>query len=159
MATLYSTNGLKQLNAGLDYFKNQINPNVIESSIKYVHATYTMTGSEAASDIIRLVWLPEFSEVIPTLSSVTGNAVATTATLHVGDLDTAGVGGVVDADRYAVSLDVAASGLDLFSAGAGVALQTPYRLGAGAWITATFATLATPVAGKILTFRIAYVTP
>ena len=121
--------------------------------------TYTFDGTEAASDKVRLLKLPAGSIILPHMSLVTGDGIATTATVDIGDDDVAGVGAAVDADRYADGLDVAAAGIDLFSALATTtgARLTPYALGADSWIEATFATLVTPVAGKKLKFIITYV--
>lgn len=121
--------------------------------------TYTMDGTEAANDIVRLTKLKAGSIILPHLSLVTSDAIAATATIDIGDDDVAGVGAAVDADRYADGLDVAAAGIDLFSSVAPTtaARTTPYALGADSWIELTFATLVTPVAGKKLKVIITYV--
>lgn len=155
MPTFYSNIGTRQ-NAN-SLFGNQVNPAQFSRSIKLLEVVYTFVGTEAANDIVNLAWLPEGSEVVPHLCTVNSDGVASTATITVGDLDVAGVGTAVDADRYSTALDVAAAGNDAFTGG--VAFTTPYRLGADAWLSATFASMNTPVAGKKLTFRIAYVSP
>lgn len=132
---------------------NRVAASLVSAAVLFATAKYTMTGSEAAADIINIVKLPQGTTIIPGLCSVTGDGIATTATLDVGDDDDSDA---ADADRYADGLDVAASGTDLFTGIAGVAQQTPYTLGKDAIIQGTFATMATPVADKVLTFRIAY---
>jgi hypothetical protein len=155
MATFYSDIGTKQNATSLG--GNQVSAAILNREIKYFSPTYTMVGTEAANDVIRLGFLKEGAEIVPHLCTVNSDAVATTATITVGDLDLAGVGAAIDADRYSTALDVAAAGNDTFTGG--VAFTTPYRLGGEAWISFTFATMNTPVAGKKLRFRIAYVSP
>lgn len=122
------------------------------------HLTYTMKGTEVALDKVRLMKGRQGMKILPHLSLVTSNAVATTCTIDIGDDDVAGVGAAVDADRYADGLDVAAAGIDLFNSQAPTtaARTTPYALGADAWIELTFATLATPIEGRKLEILLAY---
>jgi hypothetical protein len=120
---------------------------------EYVH---TMVGTEAAGDILNLIKLPQGAIIDPSLSSVVSNGIATTATIDIGDDDTAGVGAAADADRYADGLDVAAAGVDKFDSIAAAARLTPYALGADSIIQLTWATMNTPVAGTKLTVRLAY---
>jgi hypothetical protein len=121
-----------------------------------VVTTYTMLGTEAAGDFVRICKLPPRARVDPTLSSITSEGVATTLTIDVGDDDDEGVGAQADADRYADGLDCAAAGVDLFSAIAASARLTPYVTSKECWLIAELKTLATPVAGKKLTFRVVY---
>lgn len=125
--------------------------------VMFADVLYEMDGTEAANDVVNLVRLPGGVKVDPTLSTVTGDGIATTATIDVGDDDAEGVGAAADVDRYADGLDVAAAGIDLFSANACAARLTPYVLSKESIIQAKFITLVTPVAGKKLRFRIAYV--
>ena len=120
-------------------------------------ATYTMLGTEAQNDLINICRLPPRAMVDPTLSSVVSNGIATTATLDVGDDDDEGVGAAADPDRYADGLDVAAAGVDQFDAIAAAARLTPYVTSKACWLQGKFATLVTPVADKLLVFRIAYI--
>lgn len=122
----------------------------------FANSTYTMLGTEAAGDFVRICKLPPRAQVDPTLSSVTSEGVATTLTIDVGDDDDTGVGAVADADRYADGLDAAAAGVDLFSANACAARLTPYVTSKECWLIAELKTLATPVAGKKLVFRVCY---
>jgi hypothetical protein len=119
--------------------------------------TVTMLGTEAAADTVKLVKLPKGAMVDPTFSTIVNEALATTATIDIGDDDTAGVGAAADADRYADGLDVAAAGIDRFDSIAAAARLTPYVLGAESWIILTWATMNTPVAGRKATIRLAYI--
>jgi hypothetical protein len=114
---------------------------------------YTMVGTEVAGDIIK-VPLQQGDRILPHLSQVSSDGIATTATLKIGDDDIAGP----DDDRYGAAIDVAAAGLDSFNAATkGVAATTSYSLSKDANLTVTFATLGTPVAGKKLEFLVFYV--
>jgi hypothetical protein len=154
MATEYTELGALQNNPEIG---NRAQGLKASGIILFATALYTMLGTEAAADKIRICKLPPRAQVDPTLSSVVSDGIATTATLDVGDTDDEGVGAVADVDRYADGLDVAAAGVDLFSAIAAAARLTPYVTSKECWLEGTFATLVTPVAGKKLQFRIAYV--
>lgn len=153
MATSNSTLYAKQIDPTMG---NRATPKQLCAKLFFAVIQYTMLGTEAAADVINLVKLPQGAEIDPTESTVVSDGVATTATIDIGDDDTAGVGAAADADRYADGLDVAAAGIDRFSDIAAAARLTPYALGADSIIKLTFATMDTPVAGKKLTFRIAY---
>ncbi len=123
-------------------------------TFRILQPKYTFVGTEAATNIIRVCKLPAGTIVIPYLSNVVSDGVATTATITVGDYAFSSKDTVVaDADRYSTSLDVAAAGADAFTGG--VAATVPYELPAERWLTATIASMDTPVAGKILQFNLA----
>jgi hypothetical protein len=151
-------------NSNSTVYATQIAPNIgdrlavrsVNAKTFFADIAYTMLGTEAQGDTLNLVKLPQGAVIDPTLSSVVGDGIATTATLDIGDNDTLGVGAAADADRYADGLDVAAAGIDLFSANACAARLVPYALGDDAIIICEFKTLVTPVAAKKLLFRIAY---
>ena len=149
-------------------------------SVKEVIAYYTMTGSELANDVIRLYLAQPGTMIDPAYSSVVGTGIATTATINVGDDDTTGnyiygsTAVVASATRYASGLNVAAASTSPIGFASGVSLTIPYQIGAlavepqgssagtgisGAWVYATFATLATPVANQTLVFRLKVVKP
>lgn len=138
---------------------DRLAPTKVFGRFRQMVARYVMDGTEAANDIVNLGVLPKGAIIDPTLSSVVTDGIAATATIDIGDTDDAGVGAVADVDRYADGLDVAAAGIDLFSANACAARLTPYALGEEAIIQAKFITLVTPVAAKILEFRIGYFLP
>lgn len=154
MATVNSTVYAKQINPTM---ANRITePNSLQTPLRFFEYVHTMVGTEAAGDILNLVKLPKGAIIDPTHSTVVNDGIATTATIDIGDDDTAGVGAAADADRYADGLDVAAAGIDRFSDIAAAARLTPYALGADSIIQLTWATMNTPVAGKKLTVRIGY---
>jgi hypothetical protein len=148
-------------------------------SVKEVTAYYTMLGTEAASDVINLYLAQPGTMIDPTYSSVVSNGIATTATINVGDDDTTGTYLITgtsgaSATRYASALNVAATMTSPLGFSSGTSLANPYTIGAtavepvgssagtgvsGSWVYATFATLATPVAGKVLVFRLKVVKP
>lgn len=117
----------------------------------------TMAGTEAANDTVKLIKLPKRAMIDPTASTVVSEGVATTATIDIGDDDVLGVGAVVDPDRYAAALDVAAAGVDRFDSIAAAARLTPYILGSESWIILTWKTMNTPVAAKKLIVRLGYI--
>lgn len=153
MATVNSDIYAKQIDPTLGNRNAGLKEN---SPLRFLDALYTMLGTEAANDLINIAKLPQGAVIDPCHSTVVGDGVATTATLHVGDDDTAGVGAAADDDRYATSMDVAAAGVDRFDSTAAAARLTPYALGADSIIQGKFATMNTPVAGKKLRFRIGY---
>jgi len=124
----------------------------ITNRVSYIDATYTMVGTEVATDVIRLGKLKAGDKVLGAHIVITNDAIAATATLDIGDTE-----GTDDVDRYVDGADVAAAGLDLGSASAGVGTLAPAALGTDEWVTATFATLVTPVAGKILRILVPYI--
>lgn len=114
---------------------------------------YTMVGTEAANDVIRLWLAPQGTTILSHLSLLTSDGIATTATVNVGDEDP-----TATPARYCAGANVAgANARVLFNAtGNPVASVAPYTLLFDAYITATFATLAAPVAGKKLRFLTFY---
>jgi hypothetical protein len=131
----------------------RVNEKILTPRINFAIVTYTMLGTEAAGEIIKLMLGMQGMTILPLQSYITSDGIAATATIDVGDTDP-----TADADRYCDGADVAAANTrPLFSAtGTPVAAIVPYTLAQNAWIQATFATLATPVAGKKLRFVIAY---
>jgi hypothetical protein len=117
----------------------------------FAEANILLDGTEAAADLFRLFELDAGTQIFPQLSYIfTTVATATTATLDIGDQDTA-----VVADRYTNGTNIAATGTDVFTLGA--AALVPYTLLTRSWITATLATLLTPVAGGAIKIRVAYI--
>jgi hypothetical protein len=147
-----------------DIYAKQISPTLgnrnpglkVSAGVLFATAIVTLAGTEVAGHVANLVKLPMGVRIDPTLSTVTSEGVATTLTVDVGDDDVLGVGLAADVDRYADGLDCAAAGIDKFDSIIAASRLTPYTLGSESTITATFVTLATPVATKKLVFRIAY---
>lgn len=151
MATLYSNFAAVQLAPTATTMLDTIQAT---PTFRILQPKYTFTADEVATDVIRLCKVPAGTIIIPYLSNVVSDAVATTATITIGDAAVSSKDTVVaDADRYSTALNVAAAGSDAFTGG--VAETVPYQLTAERWITVTLATLGTPVAGKILQFNLA----
>jgi hypothetical protein len=150
MATLYSAVAAKQNSPS---GKTPLDARDVLPDFKRIRYTYTFTGAEVANDVIYIVKLPAGTRIQPRNSEVYGDAVAGTATITVGD-HSAVTGLALDADRYSTSLNVAAAGWDVFTGGAAEA--APFETTVETWITATLATLVTPVAGKKLDFYLAF---
>jgi len=153
MATSNTTIYGKQIDPTMG---NRLTPRELCSKTFFADIPYTILGTEAQGDFLNLIKLPQAAVIDPTLSSVVTDGIATTATLDIGDDDDEGVGAATDADRYADGLDVAAAGVDLFSANAAAARLVPYKLSKDSIIKLEFKTLVTPVAGKKLLIRLAY---
>jgi hypothetical protein len=127
----------------------------------FTNIDYTFVGTEAADDVVRLWKFPKGTIIIPQFSGLwTLVDAATTLTVDIGDLDTLTPSPLVasDADRYADGVDCGAVGYDSFGT-AGVAYAAPYKLLEDCYVTMTFATLATPVAGGLIRVGIAYLGP
>lgn len=111
---------------------------------------YTLAGTEAAADIIKLFDLPPGGEIVPELSLVTCSAdPGTTLTLNVGD--------IADVDRYAAGIVLSAGGQVAFTNTAiPAAVGTKYGPTAETEIYATVASAAGLTASVKLCFTIAY---
>ena len=157
-------------------------PGLELGEVKEVTAIYQMYGNEAASDIINVYLAQPGSMVVPT-GTISGSGIATTATINIGDDDTTGVGVVSNLNnptqastRYAANINVATGQTNPISFAGGAALTDPYVIGAtateqgplgtgtgtgvaGSWVQAQFVTLGTPVAGKVLVFRLRVIKP
>lgn len=155
MAINYTDVGAVQA-GGVNILANLDDPNLADSRVALITATYTMTGNEAANDQVYIARVPSGALVNPIQSNVAGNGIATTATLSVGDSDTQA--GLVSYDpaRYSAAQDVHAANTTTgtqFSGG--TVLTSPAEITDDwVWLIGTFATMVTPVAGKKLIFRI-----
>lgn len=118
-------------------------------NVDCIVATYTMVGTEVATDVINIGWVNSNAMVNPLTSWVaTSASLGTTAAVQVGDADPAGA----SATRYSTALTVTSATQVQFTGGAAAA--TPYNVSADSWLTATFSTLSVPVAGSKITFWI-----
>lgn len=140
---------------GVNILANLQDTNLTAGRVKQITATYTMTGNEVANDVIYIQRVPSGSLPEP-VGNMSGNGIATTATVSVGDLDTAAGTVAADLSRYSAAQNVAAAvttGTGVAYSG-GTALTAPIQIvDDWVWLVAQFATLATPVAGKIIVFR------
>ena len=105
-----------------------IDQGLIKSSLKVWSDTYAAIGSESATSTIQLATLPA-GAVVHCITASWANIGAATATIHIGDSDTA--------DRYATSLDIATAGN---YTGINVA-GTQYAIGTNAGDTDIIATI------------------
>lgn len=111
-----------------------------ERMVKVATVAYTMTGSESATETLRLFKAPKNAVVKG--YHIQSSGVATTATLDIGVEDGA-------VDSIADGVDVAAAGVDQVWTVANVAIG-------GKDVYATLATLATPTADGVLTVSVFY---
>ena len=135
---------------------NLDDPNLSAGRLQLITAVYTMTGNEATNDAIYIARVPSGALVQPIISNVAAEAVASTATLSVGDTDTVGGTRAYDPARYSGALNIAAGNTTVgFPFSGGTTLLTPAQITDDwPWLIATFATVGTPVAGKKIVFRI-----
>lgn len=143
---------------GANILANLQDPNLTAGRVKLITAVYTMTGNEAANDAIYIARIPSGSLVDVQNAGVAtggGNAAAT-LTLQVGDTDTQAGVAAYDPARYSAAIDVhAASTTTPTAFSNGTQLAAPAEVTDDwVWLIGTFATLATPSAGKKLVFRI-----
>lgn len=150
MAEFYSDIAAKQLDPTA---KSMADPILVYGDLAYCEALVTLESGVAAADTVKLVQVPAGFRLITSLSSVVTDDAGGTATIHVGDDDDTVA---ADADRYAVSLDVATAGVDIFDASAAVARLTPYTTGKTCWIIMTFATLVTPIVGSKIRAKLVF---
>lgn len=127
-----------------------INNSRTGARVLYAYPVYTLAGTEAANDVIKLFDLPAGAEIVPELSSVTCSAdPGTTLTLNVGD--------AADTDRYAAGIVLSAGGQVAFTNTAiPAAVGTKYLPTAETEISAIVASANTLTAAVKLCFAIAY---
>lgn len=161
MATLYSSTGNRQNLALTAYSANATSTREVTPGFRLLELVYTVTGAEAAADVIRWIKLPKGTIVLPGYSRIAARAaLATTAfTIGVGD-DGGGTNpGAVAADaaRYDAATDKKAAvttvATQLVS---GTAAVTPFETTAETWVTSTLGTTTLPLAGAVLILYLAY---
>ena len=147
--------GLNFPGGGLTTQPGTFNDPILEgSTLNLITATYTMTGTEVANDLIYIARIPAGTLISPE-SNVAGNGVAATATLTVGDTDTQGATVSADLSRYSGSIDVHSAMTAPLAFASGTVLTAPASTtDEGVWVVGKFATLATPAAGYKLVFRL-----
>lgn len=156
-------------------------PGVEIGASREVTVIYQMYGNEASSDVINLYLAQPGTMVKPT-GSVSGSGIAATAVIDIGDDDTTGFGLVsqtttalgASPTRYAANLNVATGQTNPIALAGGDSLVDPYQIGtlavepqggpagagiAGSWVQARFRSITTPVAGKVLVFRLTVIKP
>jgi hypothetical protein len=120
--------------------------------LRFVDATYTMVGTEAANDTIKICDLKKGETVIPHLSTVSvhSDPAGASSTLDIGDDDGSG-----DADRYATAISIAAVANSAFDE----TTVDLHPVSEDCELVALFKVLNTPVAGGKLNFRVCIRTP
>ena len=133
--------------------KDTTNNLTLGRPVVYYEATIaTAANFTAADDTANLFKVPKGLRCVPELSSITCEALGTTATLHIGDDD---AGNTADADRYSASTDVHAAASVNFSGG--VASLTPVTTTTSTTIIATLVTADTITLAKKITIKMAFV--
>lgn len=156
MATLNTAESTKQNDALL---ANRVQGNLASGDIRYVEATYTCTGSEAASgDIIDVTDVPVGVTVLPELCRVSNQASLGGSSVAISTL-----GDAVDADRYSatsVSLNSSTAGSQAFTAAVATGVLPRFTVTAATKrIQAAFARTNAVTASKKISFLIAYRLP
>jgi hypothetical protein len=161
MANLSSNLYAKQLAALTNFSANALTTKEQTPTVKFIPLTYTVTGAEAAADVIRWIKIPKGVTVVPALSRLAaGAALATTAfTFGVGDDGGGTNAGAVAADaaRYDASIDHKAAVTTVmtpFSGGTNPVV--PFVTTAETIITSTLGTTTLPLAGAVLYLLLAY---
>jgi len=158
MADLY-TEVADQQNAYLNTTaERQADGAKVSGDVLFATAKYTLDGTEANADVIKIVKLPEGATVIPHLCQLYLAVGATvTLDLSIGDDDDTTA---VDPDRYSVlqAVDGAGSGTEAFgfSHATAAAGLDEYKLQKNSWIEALVGGEANSVLGEEITFKIAY---
>lgn len=143
MATLYSTEATNENNPTA---KNLLDADTAQASVVYSQASYVTTTALAASDVIRMIKIPEgYTPIANTFVVASDGVAATTCTVKVGtDLDTdsiiASASDVNTANVYVVT-----------TSNKGAAVTTPVTTTADGWIVVLVAALTgTATAGKVI---------
>jgi len=116
-------------------------------NLRFVDATYTMLGAEAADDTITVCNLRKGETVIPHLSTlaVHSDPAGASSTMDIGDDDGSG-----DADRYGTAMSIAAVANVPFDE----TTVDLHPVSEDCSLIALFKVLNTPVAGGKLNFRV-----
>ena len=115
---------------------------------------YTLVGTEAADEILRIHRNRPGMRLVPHLSAMVVENPGTALVVDIGDGD--------DADKYADGLTVSAGGTFLLSAAPGVHQQEPVWSDPtgdqGEWVIMTFKTATALTAGQKIRFELVYAT-
>jgi hypothetical protein len=131
--------------------------NTATGTINTAHCSYTLLGTETAGTIINLAILPAGTTPVPGLSKVTVSGSTSPGTLALN------VGTATDDDGWAAAISLTNGGAVFCDAGTAPAVwantSTPLAPDANSGNAAVFATLtsaASLVAGRVLSFTLAY---
>jgi len=125
----------------------QLDHAVFGGKARVLNIDYTLTASEAATEVLDLVELRKGDTVQVLNSSVYAPNPGTALVFDIGDDDAAGA----DPDRYVDGLDISAGGTFAFSAGgtASAAIAAPYSVQNDCRLQLTFATATSLNAVKL----------
>lgn len=156
MATFYTAEATKQNDALL---ANRVQGNLASGDIRYIEATYTATGTEAASgDVIDVTDVPVGATVIPELCRVSNEASMGGSVIAIPTLGDAG-----DADRYSatsVSINSSTAGSAAFTPNVTASVLPRFTVTAATQrIKAALTRTNAMTAGKKISFLIAYRLP
>lgn len=156
MATFGAAEATKQNDALL---ANRVQGNLASGDIRFIEATYTTTGTEAASgDVIDVTDVPVGATVIPELCRVSNEASMGGSSIAIPTL-----GDAVDADRYSatsVSINSSTAGSAAFTANVSASVLPRFTVTAATKrIKAALTRTNAMTAGKKLSFLIAYRLP
>jgi hypothetical protein len=156
MATFNTAEAAKQNDALL---ANRVQGNLASGDIRFIEATYTCTGTEAASgDIIDVTDVPVGANVIPELCRVSNEASLGGSSVAIPTLGDAG-----DADRYSatsITLNSSTAGSQAFTAAVATSVLPRHTVTAATKrIQAALTRTNAMTAGKKISFLIAYRLP
>ena len=153
MATVYTTEAQSQVNAALDQGDRIADGSKISGDVLSFNVSRVI-ASEASSDTLYLIKLPDGARVLPHTLTVYADNPGTAYNI-------ASVGDNADADRYsATSENISAGGVFALTA-AVTGPVNDYKVGDDAaddgWITATLGTVTSATAGADVTITGQYV--
>jgi hypothetical protein len=153
MATLNTAEATKQNDALL---ASRVQGNLATGDVRYAEATYTCTGSEAASgDTIDVTDVPVGAVVLPEMCRVSNEASLGGSVIAIPTL-----GDALDVDRYSatsVSLNSSTAGSQAFTAAVATSVLPRFTVTAATKrIQAVLTRTTAPTAGKKISFLIAY---
>lgn len=156
MATFNTAEATKQNDALL---ANRVQGNLASGDIRFIEATYTTAGTEAASgDVIDVTDVPVGATVIPELCRVSNEASMGGSSIAIPTL-----GDAVDADRYSatsVSINSSTAGSAAFTANVSASVLPRFTVTAATKrIKAALTRTNAITAGKKISFLIAYRLP
>lgn len=151
MATLYTDIANSQ-NSSLNNAANRPSAINLQGNLHVIDALYTMSGSEAANDIIKLADIPSGAVFMPGLSRVVGQSPGTTFSGHVGHAD--------DDDAYGQTLalgGLAATGKNMADVTtAGAETLTPVVSGSRKTLQLKVTAVASLTANAKLRFQLVF---
>lgn len=153
MATFYADIAPSDLTLNV---RNRTNGDLTHGDVRYAEATYTCTGTEAASgDTIEVAVLPVGATPLPELWRVSNEASLGGSAVAISTL-----GDASDADRYSatsISLNSSTAGSQAVTAAVATSVLPRYTVTeATQRVVAAFARTNAVTAGKKISFQIAY---